>query len=261
MAYDDEELVALIDGELEDPRKGALLARLESDADLRRRYEALRATSAPIGAALGLPLDQAPVDRLRAFLPAESAMAPPPNPSNRISGRFAWRDLAAGLVVGFLAAAALGWLAFGFPGDRRTGARRSSNTWTSIPMRLSPSRRPMLGRRASSLAWSARGSARRFAPSTVALPGLDFKVAFILGYDGAPLAEIAYVDPSSEPVLFCILKKEGADAFPPARTARGLRFGDLGSRGTQIPCHRTPARRPDRGIRPDPGSATVTFRD
>ena len=168
-------------------------------------------------------------------------------------------------MVGFLAAAALAWFAFGFPGAREPG----EGDWRSAVIEYMdlytnetfafPT--PDAQTQGVELARSARGSARRSTPATVALPGLDFKVAFILGYDGAPLAEIAYVDPSSEPVLFCILKKDGADAplrlerrgdYALATWARaGRKFLVIG-------------RLPDARIAEfaaDPGSATVTFRD
>ena len=41
---------------------------------------------------------------------------------------------------------------------------------------------------------------------------MDFKVAFNLAFDGAPLGEIAYVDPTGAPVLFCIIANRDADA-------------------------------------------------
>ena len=40
---DDADLVALIDGELEDGRRKAVAARLESDPELRARFERLAA--------------------------------------------------------------------------------------------------------------------------------------------------------------------------------------------------------------------------
>ena|SRR5271166_2548531 len=46
----------------------------------------------------------------------------------------------------------------------------------------------------------------------LAVPGLRFKMAQILSYDGVPLAEIAYVDSRGAPVLFCIIANGGADA-------------------------------------------------
>ena len=74
MTDEDQELVALIDNELDEDRKNRLLARLEEDPALRARYEALRDAGAPIGAAFDALLAQAPVARLSAALPPETAV-------------------------------------------------------------------------------------------------------------------------------------------------------------------------------------------
>src|ERR1700727_3523765 len=71
MADDDPELVALIDNELDESRRTALLARLAADERLRQRYEEFRQTGAPLAACLDELLMQAPLARLRAALPAE----------------------------------------------------------------------------------------------------------------------------------------------------------------------------------------------
>ena len=83
MADDDAELVALIDNELDESRRTALLARLAADERLRQRYEEFRQTGAPLAAFLDELLGQAPLARLRAALPAEE---PPRQPSRRFSG-------------------------------------------------------------------------------------------------------------------------------------------------------------------------------
>ena len=55
-------------------------------------------------------------------------------------------------------------------------------------------------------------------PENVALPGLRFTTAFMLSYNGAPLGVVAYVDPSGEPVLLCIIANDAPDA--PMRSER-----------------------------------------
>ena len=82
MPDDDAELVALIDNELDDSNRTALLARLAADERLRQRYEEFRQTGAPLAACLDELLTQAPLARLRAALPAEE---PPRLPSRRFS--------------------------------------------------------------------------------------------------------------------------------------------------------------------------------
>ena len=94
MSDDDAELVALIDNELDESRRTALLARLTADQWLRQRYEELRRTGAPLAACLDELLTQAPLARLRAALPAEE---PPRLPLRRFSG-ITLRELAAGII-------------------------------------------------------------------------------------------------------------------------------------------------------------------
>ena len=59
-------------------------------------------------------------------------------------------------------------------------------------------------------------------PENVTLPGLRFTTAFMLSYEGTPLGVIAYVDPSGEPVLLCILAGGALDT-----PTRSERRGDL----------------------------------
>src|SRR5271157_5655710 len=107
MTDDDAELVALIDNELDENRKSALLARLETDERLRERYQALQETGAPIAASFDALLEKAPIERLRVRLPVHSGAQAPP-------GRFAGvalRELAAGIVIGLLIAGGAAWAA------------------------------------------------------------------------------------------------------------------------------------------------------
>ena len=93
MEDQDQELVALIDNELDKDRKSRLLVRLEEDAALRARYEALRDAGAPIRGAFDALLERAPVARLRDAVPAESATRRAP----RLLTGMAFRGLAAAL--------------------------------------------------------------------------------------------------------------------------------------------------------------------
>jgi anti-sigma factor RsiW len=101
MSDDDAELVALIDNELDESGRTALLARLAADERLRQRYEEFRQTGAPLAASLDELFRQAPLARLRAALPVDSPVRQP---------RIALRDLAAG-IIGILAAGAAAWVA------------------------------------------------------------------------------------------------------------------------------------------------------
>src|SRR3984885_10926368 len=105
MPDDDAELVALIDNELDESSRTALLARLAADEGLRQRYEELRQTGAPLAASFDVLLGQAPLGRLRAALPADERFR---QASRRFAG-IALRELAAGVVIGLLVGGAGRW--------------------------------------------------------------------------------------------------------------------------------------------------------
>jgi anti-sigma factor RsiW len=215
MADDDAELVALIDNELDENRRTALLARLAADERLRQRYEELRRTGAPLAAYLDVLLTQAPLVRLRAALPAQE---PPRLPSRRLSG-ITLRDLAAG-TIGILAAGAAAWVALSLGllrerQDWRTAVVEYTNLYTNET--FSPLN-PDASLEAIELSALGARVGVNLTPESVALPGLRFTVAFMLSYNGAPLGVVAYVDPSGEPVLLCIIANDAPDA--PMRSER-----------------------------------------
>jgi anti-sigma factor RsiW len=220
MTDEDQELVALIDNELDEDRRGSLLARLDEDPAMRARYKALREADAPIGVAFEALLEQVPVARLRNAIPPETEVRRAPR---RFAG-MAFRELAAGFVIGILAAGFAGWLAFGLQrggedDDWRTAVVDYMKLYTNDTFAVvSP------GRPAAVFELSAVGKkvGAELTPENVTLPGLDFKVALNLTYEGAPLGEIAYVDPTGAPVLFCILDDGEADA--PLRSEKRDRF-------------------------------------
>jgi anti-sigma factor RsiW len=215
MADDDAELVALIDNELDDSRRTALWARLAADDGLHQRYEELRQTGAPLAASLDKLLTQAPLARLRAALPARE---PPRQPSRRLAG-IGVRDLAAAM-IGILAAGAAAWVALSLGllrerPDWRTAVVEYTNLYTNET--FSPLN-PDASLQAIELSALGARVGVNLTPESVALPGLRFTVAFMLSHNGAPLGVVAYVDPSGEPVLLCIIANDAPDA--PMRSER-----------------------------------------
>jgi anti-sigma factor RsiW len=209
MSDDDAELVALIDNELDDSNRTALLARLAADDGLRQRYEELRRTGAPLVASLDELLMQAPLARLRAALPAEE---PPRLPSRRFSG-ITLRDLAAGM-IGILAAGAAAWVALSLGllrerQDWRTAVTDYTNMYSNET--FSPLK-PDAQLQATELSALGARLGANLTPENVALPGLRFTMAFMLTYEGSPLGVIAYVDPSGAPVALCIIANDAPDA-------------------------------------------------
>ncbi len=220
MFDDDAQLVALIDNELDESSRSALLARLAADERLRQRYEALREAAAALAASFDALLTQAPLARLRAALPADEPLR---KPSRRLAG-FALRDLAAGIVIGLLAAGAALWAAsaFGLIGEEdnwRSAVVDYTNLYTNET--FSPLN-PDSALQAAELGAVGAKVGANLTPENVALPGLRFTTAFMLAYEGAPLGVIAYVDPSGAPVLFCIHANRAPDA-----PLRSERRGDL----------------------------------
>ncbi len=210
MADEDAELVALIDNELDEASRAALLVRLAADEGLRQRYDELRAVGAPVARLLDELLGQAPLERLRAAIPADK-------PVSRRLGLFAGgglRQLAAGIVIGLVAAGAAAWLAIGagLMGDRdgwREAVAEYADLYTNETF---SSLNPDASLQAIELSALGAKVGANLTPENVALPGLRFTAAFMLSYEGSPLGVIAYVDPSGAPVLLCILAHHAPDA-------------------------------------------------
>lgn len=220
MADEDTQLVALIDNELDEAAKARLLARLAQDEALRKRYEELREAGAQISTAFDALLETAPLSRLRAMLPPETARSP----RLRLLAGITFRGVAAGIVVGLLVAGAAAWIAlsvapFGEERDWRRAVVDYTNLYTNetfAPLR------PDASLQAIELAAVGAKVGARLTPETVALPGLRFTVAFMLAYMGSPLAVIAFVDAQGAPVLLCIIDNQTPDA-----PLRSERRGDL----------------------------------
>ena len=220
MMGEDTELVALIDDELDEEAKSSLQARLAGDEGLRKRYEELRAAGVLIAASFDALIEEAPLPRLRAAIPAEEPLR---QPSRRFGG-LALRELAAGLVIGVLAAGAAAWIALssGLLGERenwRTAVVEYTNLYTNET--FSPSN-PDATLQAKELTAVRARVGGNLTPENVSLPGLRFATAFMLSHGGYPLGVIAYVDPSGAPVLLCVLANR-----PPDAPIRSERRGDL----------------------------------
>ncbi len=220
MAIEDTELVALIDNELDEGAKARLLTSLAEDEALRKRHEELREAGAQLSAAFDALLESAPLPRLRAALPPEGAR----RTASRLLAGITFRGVAAGIVVGLLAAGAAAWIALsvaplGEEQDWRSAVAEYTNLYsneTFAPLN------PDASLQAIELAAVGARVGARLTPESVALPGLRFTVAFMLSYMGSPLGAIAYVDAQGAPVLLCIIDNKAPDA-----PLRSERRGDL----------------------------------
>jgi anti-sigma factor RsiW len=212
----DVELVALIDNELDGRAKDDLLRRLSVDDALRHRCEALRDAGMRIEQAFGAIVERAPLDRLRAGLLKADAQ----DKARRRWGARAIRDLAAAIVIALLAAGIASWTTLRIASneereDWRAAVVEYMELYTNDTFALD---KPDPSEAVEKLRVIGAKLGVTLTPENVAVPGLRFRMAQILSYDGAPLAEIAYVDSEDRPVLFCIIAKGEADA--PLRSER-----------------------------------------
>jgi anti-sigma factor RsiW len=162
-------------------------------------------------------LQQAPLARMRAALPAEQIQAP----RRRFAG-IALRELAAGLVIGALAAGAALWAGSSFglfdaPEDWRSAIAEYTHLYTNET--FSPLK-PDATQQAAELEAVSAAVGANLTLDNLVLPGLRFTSAFMLSYGGSPLGVIAYVDGSGAPVLLCILAN-GAPNMPTESERRG----------------------------------------
>lgn len=218
MTFDDDMLRAYLAGDLPADQAAALEAQIETDPDLEARLHALDlAAAAPLQQAFaGLP-DAGHLDRLAQDLRGEAATPP------------AARAGAAGLIG--LAAALL--LAFGL------------GAWVRAPGTSDvPSRWQDQVAIYQALYVTETVGALQFAPDEVAgqlsaasaalgrdipldvvddIDGMVLRRAQILGFDSAPLIQMAYLSADGAPIALCAVRLEGAeDQAPVLETLAGL---------------------------------------
>lgn len=213
---DDALLTGLVDGELDEPRKRALLARLQGEAPLRARLVEIEAGGRPFGAAFDLLLRLAPAAALNASL--EAADRPAPQAREAALWRSARAIAAAIGVVVFLAGFGLGRLApeFARGEDWRDAVAEYSSLYTRDTFANAQTDE---ANRATELKTLSAALGVALTPDKLKLDDLALKGAFALAYDGAPLGQLAYTDAAGAPVLFCIIADKRRDA-PPANETR-----------------------------------------
>lgn len=207
----DDELVAYLDSELALDRRAALEERLAREPALRRRLEALARGGRPFRQAFDVLLRDAPTDRLKAML--EAAPGAPAK-----MGWPSWRaaSIAAAAAVLFIAGVGVGNLVAPLvrpPAPRvaeeapdrsedwRQAVAGYMSLYTAETLADVPDDAAVMERE---LAAVADRLGLGLTLDRIALPDLQFKRAQLYGYDGKPLAQLAYLDPEFGPLAFCI---------------------------------------------------------
>lgn len=229
----DADLVAYLDGMLDDESTEHVAREVAKDRDLDARLDLLRQGERPFAEAFDLLLKEAPTGRLEQALdralnppapPVEETVTPAepgPRPSAKVQKEpwSGWRMLAAAVVL--LAVFAGGLFSSRFvPGlgpqiasvPVQKGWRAAVAEYQSLFVKATLEQ--------SGKDWGAQQASLRAALSHVGLDldvskvtvePLAFKYAGILNFKGKPLVQMAYLYKGEVPVSFCIIKNGKPD--------------------------------------------------
>ncbi|TAU51726.1 anti-sigma factor [Rhizobium leguminosarum] len=222
----DEDLTAFIDGELTPEEAARIEAIVNEDESTAERLEFLARASLPFEQAFAPLLAEAPREKLETMLaaiPAQPSARSVPTPAFASRRRFLGA-LAASLVAGIAVDRAV--IGIG----RVFLAKDENSEWRAVvadyislytpetlagPVPAREDQAAQLGPLDEKLGLS-------LSPETVSLPGIDFKRALMLQYDGKPLAQIAYLDPETGPMALCIVKSDAGSKVPDLESRKGL---------------------------------------
>ena len=198
----DEDLTALLDGQLGETDRTEVIRRLAVDPSLQRRFDALVQARGLLDAAFLGMLADAPVSRLRAALPNHA--------SPRVSTFTRARLAASFAIAAALGAALATWLTFNLgkpPEDWVTAVVEYMQLYTTETF---ADVTPDPGQEAAIVAKVGARLGLDVAPGDLAARGLTFKTAFVMSYDGAKLGEFVFTDAAGAPYLFCVLADRAA---------------------------------------------------
>lgn len=215
--FSDEELTAFLDGENEHAPIAEIEAQLRIDSNLRTRLETLRLNSGDITEAFNTLLPDAP--QAPDFL-QEGFKAVQP-------GRRPWR------IAGYAAAAALLAGFVGFAGGSYWQARQPAPGWIDVVADYQAlyvngtlaaiDRPPEEARSELDRVAGSFGKDLSFDALT-ANDQLDFKRAQLLGFNGKPLVQLAFLSDAGDPVALCIIKSgKPGDAAVTTKSLKGMR--------------------------------------
>ncbi|ACS54743.1 anti-sigma factor family protein [Rhizobium sp. WSM1325] len=222
----DEDLTAFIDGELTAEEAARIEAIVKEDESTAERLEFLARASLPFKQAFAPLLAEAPREKLETMLaaiPPQQSAKSGPTPAFATRRRFLGA-LAASLVAGI----AIDRAVIGI--GARFSAKDENSEWRAVVAdyislySAETLAGPVPGRedQAAQLAGLDEKLGLSLSPEAVSLPGIDFKRALLLQYDGKPLAQIAYLDPETGPMALCIVRSDAGPKAPDLESRKGM---------------------------------------
>lgn len=195
----DEQLVAYLDDQLDTEQRARIDAAIAQDSMLNLRLQWLARSSLPFNVAFEELTRQAPVDRLQSMLDTL------PSPERPGMNRRWFLAAAASLVVSGVLADRLflGWQ-----------SSQEKNNWRGlvadymslyVPQTLEHLPNDESTQRAQLRTIDAR-LGLSLLPGQLSLPRVEFKRAQILEYDGMPIAQITYLDPTHGAMALCVTR-------------------------------------------------------
>ncbi|MBB2697658.1 UNVERIFIED_ORG: anti-sigma factor RsiW [Rhizobium esperanzae] len=221
----DEELTAFIDGELTAEEAARIEAIAKQDESVAERLEFLARASLPFEQAFAPLLSEAPREKLERMLAAIPARESAKAVSAPAVGR---RRFLAALVASLVAGIAIDRAVLGL--GRGFSARDENSEWRAVvadyislyteETLAGPT--PARESQAAQLVPLDDKLGLSLSPEAVSLPGVDFKRALLLQYDGKPLAQIAYLDPETGPMALCIVRSDAGPKAPDLESRKGM---------------------------------------
>jgi len=201
LTFSDDELTAWLDGETEHAPVREIEEALTHDVALQARVNALTLDIDAMKGAFDSLLTQAPPP------PALSVEIPSPEKTSYFSG---WRSAAA--AVALVVAGGLGYMA----GDKQDTSWRgyvAAYQALYINETLATLDRPD-EIKANELARISNAIAKPIdLPALQAVKRLDYKRAQVLGFEGRPLIQLAFLTDTGDPVALCIIRTEDAKSM------------------------------------------------
>ena len=215
-SFTDEELVGYLDGQIEPTRWNEIDTALAQDQALAARLEALEIDDGALIAAFDAVTAAAPVERLRARL--VSAQARHSSAPRRLPR---WAAIAAALIVG---------VALGYAAGAGNFVRASKDWHVAVADYQALYTKATLAaiaedraRQQPEVADVAEKLGLNVALEALQIPGLEFKRAQLLAFQGRPIAQFAYLDGRGNPVAFCVTVAGKSDSAMKPETFGALR--------------------------------------